>query len=329
VAELHSRLSPIRFGRAICGDLSAAERREWWLANGRGGYAGGTIAQSLTRRYHGLLVAPVDPPLGRVVVLTKADATLIADGAAQPLFTNHWASGAVEPAGYLALESFHLDGTIPIWRFAIGGRIVEERIWLEPGADTVHVAWRLSGAPGGPTPRLVVTLLANGRDHHGDTWPQGFSPDVAVDGSRLRMTVPNRFVLEIAAAGGMIASRNEWYRDFDLPVERERGLGAQDSQLHIGEPHAANRAGHRCGTAAPARPRSRGGEACSRRRHRFRDGARLGHAARAGDRGVHHRPAAARLAARAVGDRRLPVVWRLGPRHDDLAAGIVPRDRAL
>jgi hypothetical protein len=45
----------IRFTRAICGDLGQAERREWWIANGLGGYASGTIAGSLTRRYHGLL----------------------------------------------------------------------------------------------------------------------------------------------------------------------------------------------------------------------------------------------------------------------------------
>ena len=53
----------IRFGRAISGDLHEAERREWWLATGLGGYAAGTIAGSLPRRYHGLLIAPVEPPL--------------------------------------------------------------------------------------------------------------------------------------------------------------------------------------------------------------------------------------------------------------------------
>jgi Glycogen debranching enzyme N terminal len=62
------RLAPIRFGRAVCRELAAAERREWWIANGRGGDAGGTVALSLTPRYHLLLVAPVDPPLGRVLV---------------------------------------------------------------------------------------------------------------------------------------------------------------------------------------------------------------------------------------------------------------------
>src|SRR6266480_7318932 len=68
---------PIRFTRAICGDLVQAERREWWIANGLGGYAGGTVAGSLTRRYHGLLIAPIASPLGRRLIFVKADARLV------------------------------------------------------------------------------------------------------------------------------------------------------------------------------------------------------------------------------------------------------------
>lgn len=67
--DLFPRPAPIRIGRAVYGDLAAAERREWWIANGRGGYAGGMIVLSLTRRYHALLVAPVEPPLGRVLII--------------------------------------------------------------------------------------------------------------------------------------------------------------------------------------------------------------------------------------------------------------------
>ena len=112
-------LEPIRFGREICGELTAAERREWWIGNGRGAYAAGTIAQSLTRRYHGLLVAPVVPPLGRHLLLAKADAELVIGDRREPLFTNTWASGTVAPAGHRAIETFYLDGTMPVWRFAI------------------------------------------------------------------------------------------------------------------------------------------------------------------------------------------------------------------
>ncbi len=67
--ELFPGPAPIRLRRAVCDDLAAAERRGWWIANGRGGYAGGTIALSLIPRYHALLVAPVEPPLGRVLII--------------------------------------------------------------------------------------------------------------------------------------------------------------------------------------------------------------------------------------------------------------------
>src|SRR5690348_3238195 len=138
------RLMAIRFGRETCGELPAAERREWWIGNGRGAYAAGTLALSLTRRYHGLLIAPVDPPLGRVLVLAKADAELVVGQKRHSLFTNHWASGAITPEGHLAIESFHLDGSTPVWRFAIGAHRIEQRIWMEPGRHTTYVAWRLA-----------------------------------------------------------------------------------------------------------------------------------------------------------------------------------------
>ncbi len=247
-----ARLAPVRFGRAVCGDLAAAERREWWIASGTGGYAGGTLAQTLTRRYHALLVAPVDPPLGRVLVLAKADAHLVEGGVAHPLFANRWASGAVEPKGYLALESFHLDGTIPVWRFVFGDRAVEQRVWMEPGADTVHVAWRLEGEAGEAS-YLSVALLANGRDHHGDTWP-GFAPHIAADGGAVTVTAADRFALYIAASGGAIVARRDWYRDFDMPVERERGLGASDSHLHVGDLELPLAAGIWSGFAASLGP---------------------------------------------------------------------------
>jgi predicted glycogen debranching enzyme len=227
------RLAPIRFEAAELGDLLADERHEWWLANGRGGYAGGTVALSLTRRYHGLLVAPVDPPLGRVLILTKADATLHLGAARYPLFTNRWGGGAIDPEGYKSLDSFHLDGTTPVWRFRCGEAIVEHRIWAEPGADTVYLAWRLEGEVGDAA--LAVTFLANGRDHHSDTWEAGFDPEITGDGANLTVAMPGRFTLRVAGTGGEIAPRRDWYSNFDLPVERERGLNDRDSHLHVGD----------------------------------------------------------------------------------------------
>ena len=263
-------LEPIRFGRAVCCRLLEAERREWWLANGLGGYAAGTIAGTLTRRYHGLLIAPVDPPLGRRLVFAKADATLVDGDATYPLFANRWSGGAIAPPGQLGIESFALDRTVPVWFYAVGGHRIEARIWMEPGANTTWLGWRLHPLAGDePDLSLRITLLANDRDHHGDTSEAGFQPAISASGETLRVADGTRFTLTICAPGGRIDARREWYRNFDLPVEaaarprlaglapaRRRGRGAAARRRLVRpcrQPCARSAGGHRGSARATAR----------------------------------------------------------------------------
>jgi 4-alpha-glucanotransferase len=248
--------SEIRFTRAICGDLIQAERREWWITNGLAAYAGGTIAGSLTRRYHGLLIAPVGSPLGRKLLLAKADATLIAGSRSWPLFTNRWKSGAISPAGHVRIGSFRLDYSIPEWTFEIEDRQIEARIWMEPGAHTTYAAWRLRPGVGSAENALSLrlALLANNRDHHGSMSVGGFDPQIRVEGDRLLITDAGLFALTIRASGGSIAPKQEWYRDFDLPVERERGLDSTDNHLCVGEAAVPLIPGQWCGIVASLEP---------------------------------------------------------------------------
>src|SRR3989337_1557885 len=109
----------IEFGREICGELSTAETREWLVTNGIGGFASGTVAGSLTRRYHGLLIAALKPPLGRTLLVSKWEEPVEYQGQIVQLSTNHWNGGTVAPAGFVFLERFHLEGTIPVWTFAL------------------------------------------------------------------------------------------------------------------------------------------------------------------------------------------------------------------
>ena len=238
----------IRFGREVCGDLAQAERREWWLANGRGAYAAGTVAGTLTRRYHGLLIAPLALPLGRFLVVAKMDAVLTDGEHEWPLSGNRWGDGGVNPTGHVHIESFQLDGRMPVWRYAIGAARLEMRIWMEPGADTTYVAYRLDGDPALSDRRLSlrVTLLANARDHHGTSQPGDFHPVIFPDQAGADagpgLTVQHRgagqrapaYTLHFKARGGSITPDNTWYENFDLPVERERGLPAHDSHLCVG-----------------------------------------------------------------------------------------------
>ena len=58
---------------------------------------------------------------------------------------------------------------------------------------------------------------------------------IEADGAHMRVAHPNWFTLHLKSRGGAIASRHDWYENFDLPVERERGLGDRDCHLCVGE----------------------------------------------------------------------------------------------
>src|SRR5687768_12955924 len=118
----------IDVGREICGRLDIAETREWLCANGIGGFASGTVAGLLTRRYHGLLVAALKPPVDRTLLVAKLDETIEYGGAVWELFANRWGDGAVGPHGYRLIERFRLDGTTPVWTFACADAQIEKRI---------------------------------------------------------------------------------------------------------------------------------------------------------------------------------------------------------
>lgn len=244
----------VRFGRAVCGDLEQAERREWWVTNGLGAYAAGTVAGTLTRRYHGLLVAPLTPPLGRHLVLAKADATLRVGGVEHPLFANRWAGGAVEPAGHVHIESFHLAGRVPVWRYVIGAVSLEARVWMEHRQHRTYVAYRLVAATDDTPVELRVALLANARDHHGVTRAGGLEPEVAGGGGCLVVRHPGWFALHLQAAGGELTPDRTWIERFDLPVERERGLESTDDHLRVGHASFTLAGGGWVGLAAGLEP---------------------------------------------------------------------------
>ena len=91
----------LSLARAECGHFDCATQKEWLVTNGLGGYASGTVSGANTRRYHGLLVAALRPPLERTVMVAKIDvlAHYDGDGKIYPLATNEYAGGAVEPRG--------------------------------------------------------------------------------------------------------------------------------------------------------------------------------------------------------------------------------------
>jgi predicted glycogen debranching enzyme len=222
----------IAWGREVCGKLDAAEGREWLCTNGIGGFASGTVATLLTRRYHGLLVAALNPPLGRTVLVTKLDETVEYDTVRRPLFANRWGSGNVDPHGYMEIESFRLDGTTPVWTYACADALLEKRVWMEQGANTTYVRYRLLRGQAPMT--LELKALANYRDYHGATHANGWQMGVERVPKGVKVTAFDGARPYVLLADGAEAEpAHGWHHGFSLTAEAARGLDAFDDNLHV------------------------------------------------------------------------------------------------
>jgi len=225
------------WGREVCGVLPVAESREWLCTNGIGGFASGTVAGLLTRRYHGLLIAAFAPPLGRSLLVTKADEVVHYDGRAYPLAANRWGDGTVDPNGYREVERFRLEGTTPVWTYACGDARLEKRIFMEPGANTTYAQYRLLRARAPVT--LELALLVNYRDYHGTTRGPGWQMHVEPVPHGLRITAfAGARPFALFARDATFQPDHTWYERFRLRVEEERGLDAQEDHLHAGTARA-------------------------------------------------------------------------------------------
>ena len=123
-------------------------RQEWLVTNGLGGYASGTISGAVTWRYHGLLIAALPSPLGRVVMLNHlAESLRLPDGRLVQ-FCGHESSpsdGTVSCGEFLT--EFRLENQMPVWRYQFENITLEKVLVLLHGQNTVHVTYRLLSGP--------------------------------------------------------------------------------------------------------------------------------------------------------------------------------------
>jgi predicted glycogen debranching enzyme len=212
----------IEFETEICRDFERAASLEWFETNGIGGYASSTIVGAHSRRYHGLLVAATKPPLGRVVMLSKFEETLIINGERFELSANRYPQ-TVYPAGFNFLTSFKLD-PFPIWTYEAGGLVLEKRLFLVHGENTAVVTWSLPATY--TRASLELRPLLAFRDHHhlqhvNDAFETGYNIDKNVITFK-----PYRDLqpLCIASNAGSVEPSGEWYSNFEYEIERERGF---------------------------------------------------------------------------------------------------------
>jgi predicted glycogen debranching enzyme len=226
------------FGREICGDLEAGLRREWLVTNGLGGYASATVPGVATRSYHGLLVAALEPPVARTVLVAGSVDWVTYDGSRYPISTHEFGEEMVSPDGYRHLESFRLEGALPVWTFAIADALVERRLWMVYGANTTVVTYRLLRAS--RVMDLEVTPLVTYRSFHGLASGQGWSMDVHAEPHDAQVRpYDGATPFWLSSDRAEFRAGGSWWWGFRHRAESERGLADHGDLYAPGSFHAS------------------------------------------------------------------------------------------
>ncbi|MBT6146858.1 MAG: glycogen debranching protein [Gemmatimonadetes bacterium] len=213
-------------------DLNQSLRCEWIEPNGLGGWASSTVSGAHTRRYHGLLVAAVQPPVDRRVLLSRLDETLhLMDGPVE--LTTSLFPGAVQPEGYQWLTEFSTD-PVATFHYRIGDIVFVRTIAAVHGRNATIIRYHLAQAQA--PARLELRPLYAGRDYHqlvrandditrtGDFTDDVFSYAPYEGQTAVRLHVP----------GSRFSTSDHWYYNYQYPREEERGLDSEEDLFSPG-----------------------------------------------------------------------------------------------
>jgi predicted glycogen debranching enzyme len=221
----------VQFKRETCRDVDAALQREWLETNGLGGFASSTIIGLNTRRYHGLLVAATKPPVGRLVLLSKLEETLLIDGRRFDLSANRY-PGVIHPQGFHYLKEFRLD-PFPVFTYDVEGIEFEKSVFMIHGENSSVIQYELrkNNRPDVPKNlRLEIRPLIAFRDYHSTTHKNGAISPAVQERSALATVTPYQGLPDLHLAHNAIdlGKTGDWYCNFEYDAERERGLDCSE-----------------------------------------------------------------------------------------------------
>ena len=199
---------------------------EWLTTNGSGGFACGSVAGAVTRRYHAFLCAAIDGPQDRRVLVTKIEETLCIGEQTFDLSTNFWPD-QISPRGDRYLREFQLD-PLPHWTYAIptdaGEIVLEKMVWMPADSNASIARYQIQS---GPRCELQVRAFVAPRSYHSTHRANAqFDArlDVSADDSAFSMRPYSSMPKLYLASGGRFCPDENWYFNFLWPLERERGL---------------------------------------------------------------------------------------------------------
>jgi predicted glycogen debranching enzyme len=241
--------------REICIDLDRALDKEWLVANGLGGYASSTITGANTRRYHGLLVAALRPPVERTVLLAKIDEEVQVGDRIYYLGTNEYPNGKIHPDGFVFIEEFRICEGIPTTIFRMGDVVLHKSVWMEYGHNTTYVRYHHVGG----IEECLLTLhpMCTYRDYHSmlqGSFDRGMAVEPVEEGCKVTAhegALPYWLVVHPHAE---FTPTGVWYWNFVYRREIERGFDEREDLYVPGVFRATLAPGHSLTLVASIEP---------------------------------------------------------------------------
>ena len=201
--------------------------KEWIITNGIGGFASSTMIGANTRRYHGLLIAPLTPPARRHLILSKVDESIEIDGTKYDLYTNVCKNYISQ--GYKYLKSFEKE-YIPIYTYEVEDVTIKKYICMEYGKNTVVVYYQIYNKD--HETKLTLTPVMNFRDFHAETYNHEFTIKQEEKNRKLKVELDGQAQTPIymySTDGKYITHQNDSFRNMFYIEEEKRGFSAEEN----------------------------------------------------------------------------------------------------
>ncbi len=214
------------FNSALFSNFDYAKNLEWLETNGLGGYASSSVAGANTRKYHGLLVASTNPPVGRMTVVSKLDETVVTEGNRYELSSNQYPD-AVHPQGHKFIKTFQRD-IFPVFHYQAGAVELKKTIAAVHGENTTLILYEVTNASEKFT--LEFLPLYACRDFHGlshanESIGQHYLFENGVLRTMNYQGCPEFF---ISVPGSAFTEHKDWYYNLEYSAEQYRGLNFRE-----------------------------------------------------------------------------------------------------
>jgi len=210
-------------------DLSLAEgiTKEWIITNGIGGYSSSTVLGINTRKYHGLLVAPLTPPARRHLILSKLDESIEIDNRKYNLYSNMCKNYISE--GFKHQTEFEKE-YIPIFTYQIENITIKKLVSMEYGKNTICILYKIHNP--GERAKFTVSPVMNFRDFHSVSTNHEFTLKQNIKTNKVKIEIDensNNPIYMHVSEGKYIEHYNDTFRNMYYIEEEKRGLYPEEN----------------------------------------------------------------------------------------------------